>query len=100
MRKLNARWRRIDRPTNVLAFPLHQGARPFRPAPGPVGDIAVALPIARREARERGIALDSHLDRLLVHGLLHLIGFDHATDAQAAAMERRERRLLANIGER
>jgi len=88
MRTLNRRFRRKDRPTDVLAFPAGAG--------GPLlGDIVVSVPYASREARRRREPLAAELDRLLVHGYLHLLGYDHETDeGQMDALEARLRRRL------
>ncbi len=91
---LNRDWRGQDKPTNVLSFPT----------PGPLGqrrmlgDIAVAWETTRREAADEGKAIGDHLTHLLVHGLLHLVGFDHEDDAQALAMEQLETTILARLG--
>jgi probable rRNA maturation factor len=105
IRQLNARHRDIDRATNVLAFPLldlHHGrpARGLAPGlPGPVllGDIALALETVRREAEEAHRPVGDHLCHLVVHGTLHLLGFDHQDDAGARAMEDLERAILADL---
>jgi len=94
IRRINRRWRNIDRPTDVLSFPLHDLPEGAVPPPGPVGDVVISLPTLRRAAREMGIALDEHLEHLVAHGLLHLLGYDHKSDGQAARMERMERRLM------
>ena len=74
MAGLNRRWRRKNRPTDVLAFPAgHDGAR-F------LGDIVISVPYATRQARRRGDSPAREMDRLLVHGYLHLLGYDHETD--------------------
>jgi probable rRNA maturation factor len=94
IRAINRRWRDHDRPTDVLSFPLYS-LRPGERAPkGPLGDVVVCLPIARRAARELGLPAERHLERLVVHGLAHLLGHDHATEAQARRMAREEARLL------
>jgi probable rRNA maturation factor len=92
VRALNARFRDQDRPTNVLSF-----AAPAS-AVGALGDIALAYGVCAAEARAQGKPLAHHLQHLVVHGALHLIGLDHAADAEAAAMEARERRILAGLG--
>jgi probable rRNA maturation factor len=103
IRALNAAWRGRDRPTNVLSFPaleLVPGRVPPRPAVAPVllGDIALAVETVAGEAeRERKRPAD-HLRHLVVHGCLHLLGHDHEDDAAAAAMERLERLILAELG--
>jgi probable rRNA maturation factor len=96
VRDLNARFRGQDAPTNVLSFPsppaILGGAR------GPLGDIALAFGVCAREARAQGKPLADHLAHLVIHGVLHLLGFDHQDDAEAEAMEARERTLLAGMG--
>jgi probable rRNA maturation factor len=79
--------------TNVLSFPA-------APAPGrrQLGDIVVCAPVVAREAREQGKALRAHWAHMIVHGTLHLLGFDHVRTADARRMERRERALLASLG--
>ncbi|HET9936196.1 MAG TPA: rRNA maturation RNase YbeY [Methyloceanibacter sp.] len=93
MRDLNRLWRGKDAPTNVLSFPADAGRdRGF------LGDIVVAYETAHSEAKERGISFVAHVSHLVVHGMLHLLGFDHADDADALRMERVERVALASIG--
>jgi probable rRNA maturation factor len=88
---LNARFRGADAPTNVLAFPA--------PAPGRhLGDIALAFGVCAREAAEQDKPLAHHLQHLAAHGVLHLLGYDHQTDAEAESMEARERAILAGLG--
>ena len=90
LRALNAQWRGQDKPTNVLSFPAPEGFG--------LGDIALAFETAEREAREQGKTLAAHVAHLLVHGFLHLLGYDHETEADAEAMEARERDILAALG--
>jgi probable rRNA maturation factor len=105
IRELNARYRAVDRATNVLAFPLldlHHGRPAAGAAPsstGPVllGDIALALETVCREAEEAGKPVGHHLCHLVVHGTLHLLGFDHQDDAGARVMEDLERAILADL---
>lgn len=78
--------------TNVLAFPAAQGEAGHR------GDIALALETIQAEARAQGKSVDQHAAHLLVHGFLHLLGYDHDDDGAAARMETREREILAAIG--
>jgi probable rRNA maturation factor len=95
IRSLNRLWRRIDKPTNVLSFPA-----PDSPA-GPtsyVGDIAISYETAAREAAAEGKSFSDHVAHLSVHGFLHLMGYDHESDADAAEMEGLEREILAHIG--
>lgn len=95
MRTLNRRYRGIDRPTDVLSFSFREGSTPRVPNE-PLGDIVIAVPVAVRQARNEGHALHREIGRLLVHGLLHLIGYDHERGVrEAARMHDRERRLLA-----
>jgi probable rRNA maturation factor len=102
VRALNAQWRGKDRPTNVLSFPLAEGADlAANDDAGPdllLGDVVLARGVCAAEAAERGIPLEAHAAHLLVHGTLHLLGYDHGEDEQAADMERREARALARLG--
>jgi probable rRNA maturation factor len=95
---LNGRWRGQEKPTNVLSFPALpvQGAAPHEKAP--LGDIAIAYETLMREAGESGKAASAHLAHLVVHGFLHLLGYDHQTDDEAERMECLERDILARIG--
>lgn len=93
MHELNRTWRRKDRPTDVLAFSQREGEAP---APAELlGDVVISVDTARRQAAERGHSLAVEGDRLLVHGLLHLLGYDHErSPAEARRMQRKERALL------
>jgi probable rRNA maturation factor len=93
MRSLNRTWRGKDAPTNVLSFPSGEIA-----ATGFLGDVALAAETARREAREQHIAFQDHVSHLVVHGVLHLLGFDHDDDRAAEQMETLERTALASLG--
>jgi probable rRNA maturation factor len=93
MRTLNRTWRGKDAPTNVLSFPA-DAARDR----GFLGDIVLAYETTSREAREQDISLLEHVSHLVVHGMLHLLGFDHLDDDGAERMERMERIALAAIG--
>ena len=97
MRKLNAGWRARDKPTNVLSFPAEAAVDPKRP-PAYLGDIALGLATCKREAAEQGKTVADHVTHLAVHGVLHLIGYDHMTDAEAGAMEPREIEILSGLG--
>jgi probable rRNA maturation factor len=92
MRRLNREWRGRDRPTDVLSFAQGEGAGG---APdGLLGDVVISVDSARRQAAERGETLGRAADRLLIHGLLHLLGYDHERSvAEARRMQRRERAL-------
>ncbi|MDK1491684.1 rRNA maturation RNase YbeY [Sinorhizobium sp. 7-81] len=97
MQVINAEWRSQDKPTNVLSFP----AFPVTPGkmPGPMlGDIVVAYETLKREAAELEKPFDAHLMHLLVHGFLHLFGYDHLEDNEAERMEGLETRILARLG--
>jgi probable rRNA maturation factor len=97
MRKLNAGWRAKDKPTNVLSFPAENAVDPARP-PAYLGDVALGLATCRREAREQKKTLADHVAHLTVHGVLHLLGYDHMDDEQAEAMEPLETEILAGMG--
>jgi probable rRNA maturation factor len=100
IRTLNSNWRGIDKPTNVLSFPALQPSGPRGPddAPRMLGDIAIAYETTRREADDEQTPFDHHLSHLAVHGFLHLIGYDHEEDDDAAAMETLEREILSHLG--
>jgi probable rRNA maturation factor len=119
---LNARYRRRSGPTNVLAFPSGAVSPPAaatgplpRPRtaaqrtrartataeaadPLPLGDLVICAPVVAREAGEQGKPLEAHWAHMVIHGALHVIGYDHETDAAARVMEQRERELLAALG--
>ncbi|MBB4857453.1 putative rRNA maturation factor [Novosphingobium chloroacetimidivorans] len=100
---LNAEWRGKDKPTNVLSFPMLERSDLIDLVPsGPpelIGDIALAYGTCAREAEEKGIAIEAHAAHLIVHGLLHLAGYDHETgDEDAEAMEALETKALAVMG--
>ncbi|MGB9358991.1 MAG: rRNA maturation RNase YbeY [Acidimicrobiia bacterium] len=91
-------------PTDVLSFPIESaapGSPPQRAVGGPpieLGDIFIAPSVVRRNAERQGVAFEDELALMVVHGLLHLLGWDHEVDGEAVRMERRERDLLARIG--
>ena len=95
MRALNRTWRGQDKPTNVLSFPA--APSPAR-ATRALGDIVVAYETVMAEAVAHGKSAEQHLSHLIVHGFLHLLGYDHENDADAAKMEDCERRILATLG--
>jgi probable rRNA maturation factor len=98
-RQLNRDWRGVDAPTNVLAFPAWNPEAPLPPgAPLLLGDVVLAFETAAREADEQGKPLSDHLSHLIVHGVLHLLGYDHATETEAVAMESLETSILASLG--
>lgn len=89
---LNARFRGQQKPTNVLSFPAPANPERF------LGDVALAHGVCAREAREQGKPLGHHLQHLVAHGVLHLLGYDHIGDAEASEMEDLERAILAGLG--
>ncbi len=100
---LNREWRGKDKPTNVLSFPmLERGdllALASEGSPELLGDIALAYETCAREAAEKGIVLEAHAAHLIVHGLLHLAGYDHEISSEdAAEMEALEIKALASMG--
>jgi probable rRNA maturation factor len=96
---LNRDWRKIDKPTNVLSFPAPR--RPATPGadgtPVLLGDVVIAYETTAREAAEEGKPFAHHLAHLAVHGFLHLLGYDHESEAAASDMERLETRILAGL---
>ncbi len=94
MSRLNQRYRGKDGPTNVLSFPAELPPGPDLPL---LGDIVVCTPVVRREANEQGKALDAHWAHMLVHGALHLLGYDHVEQDQAETMEALETDILAGL---
>ena len=91
-RMLNRDYRGKDYATNVLSFPAHDTAL------GHLGDIALAYGVCAREAVEQGKTLSAHLQHLVAHGVLHLVGYDHEDEADAEVMEDLERQILAGLG--
>jgi len=103
LRSLNRTWRGIDRPTNVLAFPADGVGDGFAldvpgAPPRQLGDVVLAYETVAAEARTQGKPIGAHLSHLVVHGVLHLLGFDHETAAEAADMEAVEIAILAGLG--
>jgi probable rRNA maturation factor len=98
-RRLNRRFRARDTPTNVLAFPAWEPGTPSAPdAPLLLGDIVLAFETVAREAAEQSKPLADHLRHLIVHGVLHLLGYDHQTAEGASMMESLEAVILAKLG--
>lgn len=102
--QLNNQYRHKDRPTNVLSFPMIQPdlleAVTLNSDDGEVllGDIVLAYGVCEREAAERGIGLETHATHLIVHGTLHLLGYDHIDDREAETMEAIETEALSQLG--
>jgi len=98
---LNRDYREQDKPTNVLSFPMMPPEEIIGAPPGPeycLGDIILAHETCAHEAEERGITLTAHAQHLVVHGTLHLLGYDHMTDTEAEQMEALERDICATLG--
>lgn len=99
---LNAKWRGKDKPTNVLSFPmLDEGELQKAIIAGPemlLGDIILARGVCEDEATKKGVSVEQHAAHLIVHGTLHLLGYDHEGDLEAADMEAREVRALGRLG--
>ena len=95
-RELNHTWRQKDYATNVLSFPadIPDGLLDM-PL---LGDLVICVPVVEREAREQGKTLEAHWAHLVIHGCLHLLGYDHLEDEEAEEMEALERELLAELG--
>ena len=102
VRALNSEWRGKDNATNVLSFPLAEPEEIDDSTPdGPelmLGDIVLARGVCVAEAADKAISIEAHASHLLIHGTLHLLGYDHHDDAAASDMEAREVRALARLG--
>ncbi len=97
-RRLNSRFRGKDRPTNVLSFPAAPLPARARREVRPLGDLVICPQVLRAEAREQQKSLRAHWAHLVVHGALHLIGYDHERESEASRMERREISVLRRLG--
>ena len=102
VRALNAQWRGKDKPTNVLSFPMVEASdlqnTKVVDSELLLGDIILAHGVCEAEAAEKGIRFEDHAAHLLVHGTLHLLGYDHHVEDEAADMEARETRALSRLG--
>lgn len=101
IRELNCQYRGIDRSTDVLSFALDEGDEPAivdGPEETLLGDIVISLETALRQAEEFGHSVERELAYLTVHGMLHLVGYDHETDAEKAQMRRQEEDILLLLG--
>lgn len=94
-RELNREWRGKDSATNVLSF---SQIEPFGPVVGILGDIILARETLEREAVEQGVSFTDHFTHLVVHGFLHILGYDHPNDDEALQMEGLETQILAKLG--
>ena len=92
IQSLNNRWRNIDKPTNILSFPLHDAGCPL------LGDIVICAPVLEREAVQQGKSLRAHWAHITIHGILHLMGYDHTDEKNAEAMEAKETALMQELG--
>ena len=100
-KRLNARYRGRNQPTNVLSFPVSESpalAAGVHGAPRPLGDLVICASVVRTEARQQHKAIKAHWAHLVIHGALHLLGYDHERDAEARRMERREVAVLKRFG--
>ncbi len=97
VRTLNEVWRGKPGPTNVLSFPGDTGPLPDGGL-SPIGDVVLAFEVLEREARDAEVAFAHHVSHLVVHGVLHLVGYDHMTDEDARRMEQFEARILNSLG--
>ena len=95
---LNEVYRHGVGPTNVLTFPAEFAVPGLVADAVPLGDIVVCAPVIEREANFQGIELDAHWAHMVIHGVLHLMGFDHQTSEDAVIMEAREKKLLEGLG--
>jgi probable rRNA maturation factor len=93
-RQLNLTYRGKDSPTNVLSFPFEAPPQVESPL---LGDLVICAPVVVREAQQQGKSTDAHWAHMVIHGLLHLLGYDHLNDEQAQLMESRERALLQQL---
>ena len=102
VRALNAKWRGKDKPTNVLSFPMADERDLIRAnvvaSELLLGDIVLARGVCEAEAAEKGVTIEQHATHLIVHGTLHLLGYDHHDDRDASDMEAREVRALQQLG--
>lgn len=101
-RKLNRTWRGKDKPTNVLSFPysdsLARSQSPVASSGLPLGDLVLCAPVIAREAREQGKTPAAHWAHMVIHGVLHLLGYDHVKSRDAKIMEALEVEILARLG--
>ena len=97
IRELNSNFRGMDKPTNVLSFPMQEGEF-SNITPGLLGDVVISLTTATKEAAQANISIDERMSQLLIHGILHLLGFDHEVDDnEAGRMEEKSLELLRII---
>lgn len=92
---LNGEYRGVSGPTDVLSFSQHEGEDEFAGEENLLGDVVISVETAKRQAKEQGRAIAAEVDMLLVHGLLHLLGHDHAEPQEAEKMFARQAELLS-----
>jgi probable rRNA maturation factor len=101
VRELNRRYLGVDEPTDVLSFNLgEEGGEPFALPPGeaaPLGEVIISFPTAHRKAEEQGHSVQAEVAHLLVHGVLHLLGYDHLEAEDERTMRQREEEILADL---
>lgn len=93
--KLNKEWRKKDSATNVLSFPVGE---PIEQVPNLLGDIVICAPLVKQEAKEQGKDIEAHWAHLVIHGILHLQGYDHESDEETRLMETKEIHILKKNG--
>lgn len=93
---LNAKWRNLDKVTDILSFPMQEADE--LKGEEPLGDLILALPFVQQEALRLGVSTQNHIAHLIVHGTLHLLGYDHITDEDAVVMQRLENRVMCKLG--
>ncbi|MBS0241662.1 MAG: rRNA maturation RNase YbeY [Proteobacteria bacterium] len=96
--QLNGQFRNKPKPTNVLSFPAPEQPKAMNSSPRNLGDIVLAASVVAREAEAQSKPLEHHMQHLVVHGVLHLLGFDHEETGEAEIMERLETSILARLG--
>jgi probable rRNA maturation factor len=98
IQEINRQWRSKASATNVLSFPVSADAPVPRGEPRPLGDIVLAYGVIAKEAAEQAKTMSNHVSHLIVHGALHLLGYDHENEGEADIMEAREIEILASLG--
>ena len=92
IRRLNKKYRHKDKPTDVLSFPMQDQRVVMKPPVSILGDIVISVPTAKRDAKKKGISFEEELKFLLIHGFLHLLGYDHEiSDREERRMKRKEK---------
>lgn len=103
IRQYNKQYRHKDKATDILSFACHQTTQPGRlprisnPEEANIGDLIISAPYVQAAAQKIGIALDEHIQNLLIHGICHLLGYDHETDTDFRVMRRKENAILKKL---